>query len=109
MPETVIDRGRIPARWSVICVFACFIATCSGNLFQAKWGGPNATGWATQIGNWAGFACLLLSFALGLIGIAKGWHARNGETVLIAAIGVFLSTGVLGTMAWMLATLSARQ
>lgn len=101
MSKTILDSGRLAARWSVILVFACFVSTCVGNLFDAKWGVPGRDGVAHWIGSTIGLLCLLGSIGLGAVGAARGWRNKDWDTVMIAGIGLFLGTGMLGLMAWL--------
>lgn len=96
-PVDLVDRddGRLAARWSVILVFACFIATWLGGLFEVKWGPIGST-----VGNTLGFTFLVGSVALAVVGILRGWRQRAWETVQIAVIGLTLSGSVLGVMIW---------
>ncbi len=100
MSKTILDSGRLPARWSVILVFACFISTCVGKLFDGKWGTPERDGVAYWIGSSIGLACLFGAIGLGVLGAARGWRNKNGDTVMIAGIGLFLATGMLSLIAW---------
>jgi hypothetical protein len=97
---TNLDSGRLPARWSVILVFACFVSTCVGSLFDAKWGGSAGNSAAFWIGNSLGLLSLFGSIGLGLLGIARGWRNKNDDTIMIAGIGIFLASGMLGLIAW---------
>lgn len=100
MSKTTLDSGRLPARWSVILVFGCFVFTCVGSLFDAKWGGSNGDSAAFWIGNSLGLLSLLGAMGLGILGAARGWRDKNSDTVMIAGIGIFLATGMLGLIAW---------
>lgn len=93
-------RARWVARSSLIAACICFAANCVSNRLLWTQGGGGFAATVSLVVNILTSACLLSGVGLGLAGIILGRRARQGETILLAVIGLCLNLGIIGMSAW---------
>ena len=92
---------RWAARASLAAVFVCFAMNCVF-LQLTRNQPPSETELVNQIVGWSSMAVLIGGIVAGAAAFVGGWKMRSRETMVLAAMGVVFSGGIVLATLWML-------
>ncbi|HUE74930.1 MAG TPA: hypothetical protein VMP01_28950 [Pirellulaceae bacterium] len=96
---------RWAARASLAAAFVCFAMNCVFMQLTRRQL-PSETELANQIVGWASLAVLIAGIIAGAAAIIGGWKEPRRETLVLAAMGILLSGGIIGVTLWLLYQIS---